>query len=100
MNIPIEVCPSSNLSVVPAAHGMVKAMPHLAELMRLNHNIVICCDDTMLFSTNHSSEVFEFANSFGLDTAFLKSLLMRNVDAIFDESSKAWLRQEIESYRI
>ena len=68
-------------------------MPHLAELMRLNHHIAICCDDTMLFSTNLSTEMFEFANAFQVNSSHLKALLLRNVDAIFDDSLKPWLRE-------
>lgn len=98
--IPVEVCPTSNLAVVKRAERLVNQMPHLRELVELNHNIIICCDDTMLFSTNLSSEMFEFANGFQVTSNEVKSLLLRNVDAIFDDSLKGWLRDQIESYRI
>jgi adenosine deaminase len=52
LGIPVEVCPSSNLCFVKNASNIISRMEHLAELVRLDHNIVICCDDTMLFSTN------------------------------------------------
>jgi adenosine deaminase len=75
-------------------------MPHLQELVRLDHHIVICCDDTMLFSTNISTELFEFANAFQVTGKQLKAQLLRNVDAIFDDSLKPWLKEQIESYRV
>jgi hypothetical protein len=37
-------------------------LPHLKMFlkMKLPANLVICCDDTMLFNTNLSMEMFEF----------------------------------------
>jgi len=54
----------------------------------------------MLYSTNLSTEMFEFANAFQVTPAQLKTLLLRNVDAIFDDSCKQWLREQIEAYRV
>lgn len=88
------------MAVVKSAERIVNKMPHLIELVELNHNTIICCDDTMLFSTNISSEMFEFANGFQVTSTQLKDLLLRNVDAIFDDSVKPWLREQIKNYRI
>jgi adenosine deaminase len=52
-NIPVEICPTSNLAACPLATGLVKYLPHLLKLHNKGANIVICCDDTMLFSTHH-----------------------------------------------
>lgn len=54
----------------------------------------------MLFSTNISTETFEFCNAFQITSAELKAQLLRNVDAIFDDSVKPWLTKEIEQYRV
>jgi adenosine deaminase len=62
--IPVEVCPTSNLATVPDAGNLVSHLPHLMALHALNHNIIICTDDTMLFSTNISTELFEYAKGF------------------------------------
>ncbi len=43
--------------------------------------------------------MFEFAKVVGHTPKELKALLLRNVDAIFDEDSKDWLRAEIEKHR-
>ena len=64
LGIPVEVCPTSNISTVKEAYKLVSKLPHLIELVRIDHNIIICCDDTMLFSTNLSTEMFEFAKAF------------------------------------
>ena len=54
----------------------------------------------VLFSTNISTELFEFAHGFAISAADLKARLLRNVDAIFDDSCKEWLRSHIASYRL
>ena len=119
-NIPVEICPTSNLASCPSAFGSSRNLPHLKEFQRLNHNFIICADDTsklktqvqvltsflntflyiVLFSTNLSTELFEYAHAFSITVESLKERLVRNVDAIFDESSKEWLRNSIESYRV
>jgi predicted nucleotidyltransferase len=53
----------------------------------------------VLFGTNLSNELFEYAKAVGAVTKDLKKLLIRNVDAIFDDSLKPWLRETIEKYR-
>ena len=57
--------------------------------------MIVCCDDTLLFNTNISMEVFEYAKAVEMfDKEELKALAMRNVDAIFfdDEEYKAHLK--------
>lgn len=66
LGIPVEVCPTSNLAVVPEACRMVSQLPHLKKLVELQADFSICCDDTMLFSTCLSSELFEYATGFKL----------------------------------
>lgn len=53
----------------------------------------------MLFGTNLSNELFEYAKAVGAETKDLKELLLRNIDAIFDEDLKPYLREKIEKYR-
>lgn len=98
--IPVEVCPTSNLAVLPEAGNIVSYLPHLRKLHDLKHNFIICTDDTMLFSTNISTELFEYAKGFKASSQELKDLMLKNVDAIFDDSCKEWLREKIQSYRV
>ena len=82
LNIPVELCPTSNVAATQC--GLVSFLKHLQEFSRLNHNLVICCDDTLLFNTNISAELFEYAKAIKeYDPEKIKDLLIRNVDAIF-----------------
>ena len=54
----------------------------------------------VLFSTNISTELFEYGHAFAITTADLKERLVRNADAIFDESCKEWLREQISNHRL
>ena len=54
----------------------------------------------MLFSTNLSTELFEYAHSFAVTAEDLKARMLRNVDIIFDESYKETLREIIDNYRV
>lgn len=47
----------------------------------------------MLFSTHHGTEMFEFANAVEANPTDLKELLLKNVDAIFCENSKEWVKK-------
>lgn len=53
--------------------------------------MIICTDDTMLFSTNISTELFEYSKAFDVCSEDLKQLMLKAADAIFDESCKEWL---------
>jgi adenosine deaminase len=99
LNIPVEICPTSNLAVVKQAAGIAKFMPHLQSFYAKGSNIAVCCDDTMLFSTHHSTEYFEFANAVDAGPKEFEAILLKNVDAIFDESAKDWLRETLAAYR-
>ena len=46
--------------------------------------------------------MFEFAKAFGVSTKDLKSLLEKNVDAIFaeDDETREWVRQHIKRFPI
>ena len=53
--------------------------------------MIICTDDTMLFSTNISTELFEYSKAFDVSSEELKELMLKGVGAIFDDSCKEWL---------
>jgi hypothetical protein len=53
----------------------------------------------VLFGTNLSNELFEYAKAVKAEPKDLKELLLRNVDAIFDEHEKPKLKEIIEKYR-
>jgi len=98
-NIAVEICPTSNLAVCTDANNMVANLRHLKYLHNLDHNFTICTDDTMLFSTNISTELFEYAKGFDVSSEDLKRMMERSVDSIFAEDCKEWLREKITKYR-
>lgn len=53
----------------------------------------------VLFGTNLSNEMFEFAKAMNVETKDLKALLLRNVDAIFDDTLKDWVRESINKFK-
>lgn len=99
MQIPVEVCPTSNLATVKEARNLVMFLPHLKQLHELKANFTICTDDTMLFSTNISTELFEYSKAFDVSSLELKDLMLKGVNSIFDESCKEWLGDSIQKYR-
>lgn len=93
LNIPVEICPTSNVAATQC--HLVPFLPQLKEFAQYNHNMIVCCDDTLLFNTNISMELFEYAKAVGmLDKEELKALVKKNVDAIFydDEQYKGHLK--------
>lgn len=56
----------------------------------------------MLFGTNLSNELFEFAKAVKASTRDLKALLEKNVEAIFtdDSETKEWLRDKINKFPV
>eukprot|EP00347_Sterkiella_histriomuscorum_P010625 403375548 len=96
-NIPVEFCLTSNACTNTCS--VISLMKHLKEFSKRKHNIILCVDDTLLFANNNSHELFEYAKAVGATSKDLKELLLRNVEAIFDEDSKPWLRALIERYQ-
>ena len=97
LNIPVEICPTSNVAATQC--GLVQFLKHLQEFARLKHNMIVCCDDTLLFNTNISAELFEFAKATQLhEKEDIKQMLIRNVEAMFcqDEEFKEEFKKEIK----
>ena len=83
----MELCPTSNVCATQC--GLVQFLEHMKHFNSLDHNLVICCDDTLLFNTNLSMELFEYCKASGLfEKEKIKQLLTRNVDAIFLDDSE------------
>ena len=52
----------------------------------------------VLFGTNISQELLEYAKAVQAEPKDLKEQLLKNVEAIFDEEAKEWLRDQITKY--
>lgn len=93
----MEICPTSNVSAVQC--GLPQFLKHIKLFNQLGSNMVVCCDDTLNFNTNHSMELFEFCKAINLyEKDKIKQMLIRNVDAIFldDDEFKKQLKDEIQ----
>lgn len=64
LGIPVEICPSSNVATLQCSSPLL--MTHMKNFYKHKANIVICCDDTLLFNTNLSMELFEFSKAVNL----------------------------------
>jgi hypothetical protein len=53
----------------------------------------------MLFSTNISTELFEYCKAFDVSSSDLKELMLKGVNSIFDDSCKEWLTEKIMTFR-
>ena len=56
----------------------------------------------VLFGTNLSNELFEFAKAVKASTRDLKALLQKNVEAIFasNDETRDWLRDKISKFPV
>ncbi|XP_024987880.1 adenosine deaminase-like protein [Cynara cardunculus var. scolymus] len=78
--IPVEICLTSNIQTETISSMDVH---HFAELYKAKHPIVLCTDDSGVFSTNLSNEYALAANTFGLGKAELFELAKRAVNFIY-----------------
>jgi adenosine deaminase len=75
--IPVEICLTS--SVLVKMVGRYDEHPGL-EFFRLNHPVVFCTDDPLLFSTTVSRELWHAHQACGLEAGDLKRLTQKSFD--------------------
>ncbi|XP_024387981.1 N6-mAMP deaminase isoform X1 [Physcomitrium patens] len=93
--IPVEVCLTSNLATqsVPSIEEH-----HLAVLLKSDHPIAICTDDTGIFATSLSRELALAASCLALKPEEVTTLARSAIDFAFAESSvKRTLHQTFDS---
>ncbi|KAJ4951900.1 hypothetical protein NE237_028732 [Protea cynaroides] len=89
--IPVEICLTSNLKTETISSIDVH---HFADLYNAKHPLVLCTDDTGVFSTSLSSEYCFAAASFGLDKGEIFQLGRDAIEYAFaDEGVKKDLRK-------
>lgn len=96
--IPVEACIASNLCTTQKT--TVSSLTHLSTLHKHGAVLVPCCDDTMLMNTNMVSEYFEFVKITKVNQKGLKEMVVKAVDAVFDNDVKEKLRDNIESFQV
>ena len=70
--IPMECCPSSNVFTLKLEN--YKDLPNVKEYIMNKHNFSICTDNTLLFNTNISQEVYEIMLAFKLSIDDMKRI--------------------------
>mmetsp|Transcript_25222 Transcript_25222/g.22359 ORF Transcript_25222/g.22359 Transcript_25222/m.22359 type:complete len:121 (+) Transcript_25222:722-1084(+) len=98
LGIPVEVCPNSNKATMNLS--VMSQIISIPSLHKLGASIIPCCDDTMLFNTNMINETFELVNLLKLNQVELKSIMLKAVEAVFDEEVKNELREEIGKFKV
>merc|ERR1719375_693337 len=94
-----DLTPTSN--VAGAQCAVPELLPHLQKFKKYDDpNLIVCCDDTLLFNTNLSTEFFEYAKAMKMfDLTQIKKFAIKNIDAIFtdDDTLKEQMKSEIEN---
>nr|XP_043625097.1 N6-mAMP deaminase isoform X2 [Erigeron canadensis] len=78
--IPVEICLTSNIRTETISSMDVH---HFGNLYKANHPIVLCTDDSGVFSTNLSNEYALASSTFGLGKAEMFQLARKAVDYIY-----------------
>ncbi|KAL8268037.1 hypothetical protein R6Q59_001835 [Mikania micrantha] len=78
--IPVEICLTSNIRTETISSVDVH---HFGNLYKENHPIVLCTDDSGVFSTNLSTEYALVSSAFGIGKMELFQLARKAVDFIF-----------------
>jgi adenosine deaminase len=94
--IPLEVCPTSNLRTGVVAHW---DQHPVGRLIDAGVNVTINTDDPAMFDANLAEEFAILEDRFELDDAALKRLSLAVVEASWaDESKRARLARQIEDW--
>ncbi|GFP97018.1 adenosine deaminase-like protein [Phtheirospermum japonicum] len=80
LRIPVEICLTSNIRTETIASADVH---HFADLYKSNHPMILCTDDTGVFSTSLSAEYALASSAFGLGKREMFQLAEKAIDFIF-----------------
>ncbi|KAG0469616.1 hypothetical protein HPP92_016316 [Vanilla planifolia] len=96
LKIPIEICLTSNLRTERLSSI---DLHHFGKLFKAKHPLVLCTDDTGLFSTSLSNEYHLAATTFGLDKESILQLSTNAIHYVFaDNELKKTLREIFQAY--
>ncbi|KAL3627537.1 hypothetical protein CASFOL_028900 [Castilleja foliolosa] len=80
LRIPVEICLTSNIRTETIASADVH---HFADLYKSNHPVILCTDDTGVFSTSLSAEYALASSTFGIGKREMFELSEKAIDFIF-----------------
>ncbi|XP_052183598.1 N6-mAMP deaminase isoform X2 [Diospyros lotus] len=93
--IPVEICLTSNIRTETISSLDVH---HFADLYNAEHPIVLCTDDSGVFSTSLSGEYSLASSTFGLGRIEMFRLAQKAIEFVFaDDAVKGELRQMFDS---
>ncbi|XP_020594005.1 adenosine deaminase-like protein [Phalaenopsis equestris] len=96
LRIPVEICLTSNLRTERFSSI---DLHHFANLYNSNHPLVLCTDDTGLFSTSLSNEYYLAAETFGLDKKDIFKLGANAIEYVFaDNEVKKAIREIFRAF--
>jgi adenosine deaminase len=81
--------------------SVISLLPQLNNIHKLGANFSIGTDDTLCFSTNIQTELFEVAQHLKMDVQEIIELMVRNTEALFaDQETMEWVKDKLVSYRV
>ena len=93
--IPLEVCPSSNQCTL----GLTTLKDHhFGIFLKQKYPMSICTDDTGVFDTNLSKEMFEMFKSFDMSRNDVKEFLLRSCQCVLEEEARKVVQGEMERF--
>ncbi|KAK4258980.1 hypothetical protein QN277_005365 [Acacia crassicarpa] len=90
-NIPVEICLTSNIRTLSVPSLDVH---HFVDLYNAKHPVVLCTDDTGVFSTSLSDEYRIAASTFGLGKKEMFELSKNSVEFVFADNG---VKEELRS---
>jgi len=89
--IPLEICPSSNVCTL----GLKSLKEHhFGVFLKEKYPMSICTDDTGVFDTDLSKELYEMFRNFEMNVKEVKEFLLRSLECVLEEE----VRKKVEPY--
>lgn len=93
--IPLEVCPSSNLCTV----GMKSLKEHhFGRLLKEKYPMSLCTDDTGVFDTNLGKEMLEMFTSFEMKFEEVKDFILRSAQCVPEEGVRKFVEEQFSDF--
>ena len=95
LRIPLEVCPTSNYFTL----GLKNMKDHhFGILFKEKYPMSICTDDTGVFDTDLSREIYEVFKAFELNREEITDFYFRSLECILEEDIRKNLQQKFNEY--
>ena len=95
LKIPVETCPTSNKFTMELNEYKEH---HFKIFMEREVPFCVCTDDTVVFDTDISQELYRICSAFDLSEDQAKETINRSIDCIFEESLKKSFKEKIRNF--